>query len=126
MRFDVADNHIVTIGAQASPFDQHVIGLADTWGSAEDDAQFAAPARLRFGPKVVAFEQLFRCGAGVVGCHHDIGYCSSRARLSFSTLTRGSPRNPRVRPEVLVSTIARTCSSVIPRCCAIRAICRSA
>ena len=44
----------------------------------------------------------------------------SSARFNSSTLTRGSPRIPNVRPRVLASTSARTLSSGIPRALATR------
>ena len=44
----------------------------------------------------------------------------SSARLSFSTLTRGSPMTPTNRPSVFASTSWRTCCSVRPRALATR------
>ena len=50
----------------------------------------------------------------------------SRARLRSSTLTRGSPSRPKVRPSVCSSTSARTSSSDMPRASATRATWNSA
>src|SRR5258705_6712533 len=57
-----------------------------------------------------------------------MGYFAARssARLSLSTLTRGSPRTPKVRPVVLFATTPRTVSSATPRVLATRRIWYSA
>ena len=51
---------------------------------------------------------------------------ASKAMLSRSTLTRGSPITPRTRPSIAASTRARTLSSGTPRALATAATCASA
>src|SRR5579875_3384588 len=56
-------------------------------------------------------------------------YCGLRpssARLSASTLTCGSPRNPSVRPCTCCATIALTAATLIPRALATRGACQYA
>src|ERR1700682_498171 len=46
---------------------------------------------------------------------HDHFEARSSAMLSLSTLTRGSPSTPSVRPSVFSATRPRTCSAASPR-----------
>jgi hypothetical protein len=57
---------------------------------------------------------------------HAYFFALSRARLSSNTLTRGSPRNPRSRPDVYFFSRARTAAWLIPLALATRGTCRSA
>src|SRR5581483_10528760 len=106
--FDDADRDVQAAGFQRVRFLQHRVRLADTWRGADVDAQTRAIALLH------SREQCLRV-------YFLIGHCSSSARLSWRTLTRGSPRNPNWRSSMWPSTRARIADSLARRDRAMRA-----
>src|SRR5581483_6917735 len=100
--FDDADRDVQAAGFQRVRFLQHRVRLADTWRGADVDAQTRAIALLH------SREQCLRV-------YFLIGHCSSSARLSWRTLTRGSPRNPNWRSSMWLSTRARIADSLARR-----------
>ncbi len=94
MGFHHADHQVDALPTQLPGAGQHGVGLAHARRRAEKQGQVAA----------VLAAQFTRQGIGTcftVFLH--TGYllwASSRARLSNSTLTRGSPNNPHCRPSV--------------------------
>ncbi len=102
MRFDHADRDIDTVLGQPSCSREHRKSLADTGRRTEIHAQPTAPRpcgrgfRGRLG--LDRGEQRIRIGALIFGAGQ--GLIESNARFSSSTLTRGSPRNPRSGPSV--------------------------
>ena len=123
----VSTTAATTIGAALQPavrLAEHRVRLADAGRRAQVDAQLAA-LLLVVGP----------VGERLIGCHMLIihrtrqllaGYFWSSSRLSFSTLTVGSPKNPSQRPSVLSATACRIWSGLTPRALATRFTCRSA
>jgi hypothetical protein len=106
VRLDERDDHVGAAIGAAVRLLQHRVCLADARGGAEVDPQFSA-------------------------CHlsppPSFRYLSpSRARLSSSTLTPGSPMNPSARPCVYFLTKAFTVSGERPRSRAIRGTCSAA
>jgi len=101
MGFDHADDNVRTLLGLLLRCTQHPVGLADTGRGAKEDLELAAsrPGFLFLD----AGEKFVRIGA-LVG-HWD--ECSaSSARLSLSTLTRGSPKTPHCRSSVCASMMA--------------------
>ena len=93
---------------------EHRVGLADARRGAEEDLQLRragalpprpAPARAgrRDRPSIARSSVAVRSTSLLAP-----GRAASSARLSRSTLTRGSPRMPSVRPSTCASTSART------------------
>src|SRR5439155_25682257 len=92
---------------------QHGVGLPHARRRADVDAQPRALLLLD------AREQR-------VGAYLRIGHCSSNARFSSSTLTRGSPRKPHWRPSTCASTTRRRSASPMTRSLATRGTWNSA
>src|ERR1035437_9708200 len=88
---------------------EHGHGLADSGRGAEVDPQESASACHGSSLPVLS-----HCDAPMV-CPVTQGFSASRARLRFRTLTRGSPRNPKVRPFVFWATRAWTCATLRTR-----------
>src|SRR6185312_12078911 len=84
--------------------------------------------RHRGGTRFQSHAPLKRLPCGLVSGGQDywnfaclfIGNCRSKSKLSSSTFTRDSPRNPSCLPAVCFETRARSCSRVVPRAFATR------
>ena len=118
---DQADDNIATGAQQLSALAQHLEGLADAGGGAEQDLQLAAAVATRG-----AQQQVGRGSIGIAVGHGASvavlrGEIRSSSRLSANTLTRGSPRNPSSGEEIAASTSAVTCASGMARAAATRA-----
>ena len=100
---------------------EHGVGLADAGRGAEKNLQMPPALFLGQGKQGVRRSSL-RYVAGHLGPSKEpiYDFNPSSARLSLSTLTRGSPRRPKVRPSTWPSTRARTRSSGRPRALATR------
>ena len=114
--------HVHALGLQLARGRQHGVGLADAGRRAEVDAQLAAAlARLvargsapaaRRGRGVGRRSSAWRHCHSRPACSSRLnGALASSARLSCSTLTRGSPRKPSRRPSVCRSISCCTCAS---------------
>ena len=102
---DDADHHVDAFPAPLLRRLEHGVGLADARVGAEEDLEPAAPFLLGL------LEQRFGCRPALVFSHPRPSprpawslTILSRARLRSSTLTRGSPSRPNVRPSVCSST----------------------
>src|SRR5271157_5771821 len=135
MGFDPANYDVHTLGTTGTGRLKHRIGLANPGRRAEKHLELAAraPCFLLAHPR----EQLV--GVGTPGLGHcrfrrpivggTAAYFSanrSSARLSSSTLTRGSPRKPSVRPSACALTSRRTDTSANARALATRGTWKSA
>jgi hypothetical protein len=98
MRLDHADHDIDARRAPRRAFGQHLIGLADAGGGAEQHLQTPA-ALLRGGAqKGLGVGTLLGIGLRTHSRLLRLPPSLSSARLSASTLTRGSPRKPSSAP----------------------------
>ena len=133
MGLDDPDDDIPALFQPGARLEQHLVGLADTGGRAEKNLEPAGAAFLlaRLGKQgvgrwtLIGLAPLFGHAAPIlkpIPCPLATGYVPalSRARLSSSTLTRASPRSPRVRPLTRSSTSLRTSISDTLRAFAIR------
>lgn len=114
--FDHADHDIDARVTPRRAIAEHLVGLAHARRRPKEYLE-AALGLARGGA-----QQGIGIGPGVV---HGLpcapaGAALSRARLSSSALTRGSPRKPSVRPSTWRATSARTAGSLIPRARAMR------
>ena len=97
---DEPDHDVGAALGAAVALAEHRVGLADPGCCTEVDPQLAA----RHDRTLPALRRAQASAAAA----------ASRARLSSSTLTRGSPRKPSVRPWVCSATSARTAARAQP------------
>ena len=112
VRLDEPDHDVHALTLQLVGILEHLVALADARRRPDVHTKPGAP--VFFGAR----QQRFGGGQRRVGharIYFFIGYCASSARFSSSTLTRGSPRKPSVRPSVCASTSRRTSASAMPR-----------
>src|SRR5438270_640507 len=122
MRLDHPDDDVDPVAQLGAGRLQHLVGLADAGGGADEDLQLAEMLLLpsRLGEKglgrrtlVVNVATLIRHGAPcfpIVSPAY-LPAVASSARLSASTLTCGSPIRPRSRPVISPLTSSRSLSS---------------
>ena len=119
MRLYYRGDHIGAALHPAVRFAEHREGLADARRRTQVDAQLAS-LLLVVGP----------VGGHTIIIHRSrqlfAGYFWSSSRLSCSTLTLGSPRNPSQRPSVWSATACLITSALMPRALATLFTCRSA
>src|SRR5262245_29415226 len=112
MRFDQSGNDIPAARFLRAGSAEHGVSFSDTGSGAEKNFQMSPPFLLDEGEECVRRSAL-RCVGGhappLAAAIYD--FKSSSARLSLSTLTRGSPSRPSERPSVWLSTSARTRAS---------------
>ena len=111
VRLDQAGDDVAAPGLLAARGRQHGVCLADAGRRAEKNLQAAAPFLVGEGQ-----QRIGRSSLRLAGRPSALVYdrSLSSARLSLSTLTRGSPRRPSVRPLTWLFTRARTRSSGRP------------
>src|SRR5262249_23673370 len=91
---------------------KHRVGLSNARCGAEKNLQVPAPFLSGEGEECVRRSSLLCVGGHSPPLAAAIyEFKSSSARLSLSTLTRGSPSRPSVRPSVRLPTSARTRAS---------------
>ncbi|MNS54019.1 hypothetical protein D3C72_867980 [compost metagenome] len=117
---DHADDDIIALGFAAPRGAQHLVGLADAGRHAQKNLQ--PPTLSRGGRGLGRREDGRRHQPSAAGR----GKRASSAILVSSTLTRGWPSTPNVRPSTCCPITSRTCASPTPRALAMRAICSSA
>ena len=124
MGFDDADDDIHTFALALLGRLQHGVGLADAGSGPEKDFQPAAILFLRSREKRIGIGAIGSINIGhnspILSHPQCAGNWSSTARLSFKTLTRGSPKTPRNRPWVESEISWRSLSSPMPRALATR------
>ena len=115
VRLDESHDDIGSAFESSVCLTQHRVRLADAWSGSEIDAQ---PTAIH-PPIVIARRAWVACVITLarVWCHPK----PSRARLSWRTLTLGSPMKPRNRPVVMVSTSRLTSIASSPRSAETRA-----
>ena len=116
VRFHESDDDVETADAQRVPVGEHRVGLADARRRPDVNAQARAIPFLQPRQQRVAS----RSRGLVAEAHFLIGHCSSSARFSSNTFTRGSPRNPNCRGSMCASTSRRTSASLACRAAATR------
>src|SRR5262245_5076015 len=112
MRFDQPGNDIAAAQFLGAAGAEHGIGLPDPGSGAEKNFQVSPPFLFGQGEERVRRGSLLCVGGHsppLAAAIYD--FRSSSARLSLSTLTRGSPSRPKVRPSVRLSTSSRTRAS---------------
>jgi len=101
MGLDNAGHNVVSAGEPCPPGEQHLIGFADAWGSAEKDLQAAAAGLLAAGK----FKQGFRRGAtDLIGFLH---------RHTLLKRTIGSKRQGHYNPKRRLGRSLGTSRSVV-------------
>ena len=119
MRLDHADDDIRAVLRPGPGLLQHLVGLAHARSGAEKDLQASGAACFLLGHGEQRIWRRALVWLTPLICHEVVlrgllvpaPYCvpaPSKARLSASTLTRGSPKIPRVRPWMLSATSRRT------------------
>ena len=137
MGFDDAEDHVGSVGPAGPSGQQHLKRLADPWRGAEENLETAACFPLGAFEKgvgrgpVVGVPGILKRHVVLVrgrsrlaaptGFDHFFGR-PSRARLSFNTLTVGSPMKPSSRPAVPASTSRLSTAGSRPRALATRGI----
>ncbi len=114
MGLDHADDDVDAGPAPGVRALQHLVGLADAGGGADEDLEPAARAllaarrfqqclgrRTLFGIAALSDHQAYYSHLPVVEPSRRYFAARSSARFSASTLTRGSPNRPSRRPSVL-------------------------
>ena len=114
VRLDEPDHDVGAALLAAAGLAEHGVGLADARRHPEVDAQLAPPGHVRHGaPSRGAAESqegdtpdvgLQQCHPAATGAR-----AAATARFSSVTFTVGSPRKPRIRPDVACATRLRTC-----------------
>ena len=129
--FDDADHDVIAVFFPGARGLQHLVGLADAGRRTDKDLEFSGAAFLAPGsfqqgvwrrPVLNIAALLGHAGSGSSRVETAI-YCAaprSRARLSASTFTRGSPTKPTRRSSTLSLTSWRTRSSGMLRAFATR------
>src|SRR5262249_1596211 len=88
---------------------EHGVGFPDARRGAEKNLQMSPPFLLGEGEERIRRSSLLCVGGHSPPLAAAIYHLkSAKAKVSLSTLTRGSPSRPKVRPSVWLSTRART------------------
>src|SRR6266536_607913 len=119
----VADHHVHPGGLQVAGLTEHGVGLSHPGGRAEEDLE---PAALGAARHLLAVHHRSSSRPSDQVTEAADQRSRSSARFSASTLTRGSPKMPSVRPWVCWSTSRATAAGSSPRALATRLTWKSA